>query len=250
MKKKQNIEAFKIKLAGTVIKIEPLYAYIREYCKEYLTEEQEQFTVRSEYKDIEFERQKSEKEDIKQGVEIRVFTDEYFETLSVYRKIAERLIVKNIILFHGSVIAVDGIGYLFTAKSGTGKSTHTRLWMEQFGNRAVMINDDKPLLEVTEQGVVVHGTPWAGKHNLNTNCTVPLKGICVLERAKTNAIKSVSGREIYAILLQQVYRPMNTSGMLQTMQCIDKLMEKTEFYKLGCNMESDAAIVAYQGMNL
>lgn len=140
--------------------------------------------------DIEYEREKSALEDRKEGLPIRNFPDSYLETLAVYRKFAENLLAYDTVLFHGSVVAVDGIGYLFTAKSGTGKSTHTRLWREYFGERAVMVNDDKPLLQVTENGVIVYGTPWDGKHHLSNNISVPLKAICILTRAEENHIES------------------------------------------------------------
>ena len=99
------------------------------------------------------------------------------------------MISYDTILFHGSVIAVDGIGYLFTAKSGTGKSTHTRLWREYFGDRAAMVNDDKPLLKITDSSVIAYGTPYNGKHRLGTNISVPLKAICILTRAADNHIE-------------------------------------------------------------
>ena len=79
---------------------------------------------------------------------------------------------------------MDGQAVLFTAKSGTGKSTHTKLWRDLFGERAVMVNDDKPLLRILKDGVLVCGTPWDGKHRLSTNCALPLKAICILERGK------------------------------------------------------------------
>ena len=120
--------------------------------------------------------------DLYRSLKYKIENDEYLETLAVYRKIAEKMIDYDTILFHGSVIAVDGIGYLFTAKSGTGKSTHTRLWRELFGERAVMVNDDKPLIKVSENGIIVYGTPWDGKHRLSTNTFVPLKGICFMSK--------------------------------------------------------------------
>lgn len=121
------------------------------------------------------------------------YTDAYLETLAVYRKIAEWMPMYNTLLFHGSVIAVDGKAYLFTAKSGTGKSTHTRLWREYFGERAVMINDDKPLLRITQEGVFAYGTPWDGKHRLSTNISAPLAGICILRRGNDNSIRMITG---------------------------------------------------------
>ena len=240
---------FHIKLADVKIRIEPMYDYIREYCRDYIIEEDADFVVRTESADFVFERERSKKEAKREGREEINYPDAYLETLAVYRKIAEHFVHLGILLFHGSVIAVDGTGYLFTAKSGTGKSTHTRLWREQFGQRAVMVNDDKPLLKITEQGVFIYGTPWDGKHRLSCNTCVPLKAICVLTRSEENHIHKIDSKEAYQMLLQQAYRPIDQMAMLQTLKLIDLLMMKTEFYRLGCNMNPEAAIVAFQGMN-
>lgn len=240
---------FSIKLADTVIRIEPVFEYIREYCRDYITEEQASFTVRTEPGDITFERESSAKEAEREGRVDGIYSDAYLETLAVYRNIAERMLAYDTLLFHGSVIAVDGAGYLFTAKSGTGKSTHTRLWRERFGNRAVMVNDDKPLLKVTEDSVIAYGTPWDGKHRLSTNCSVPLKAICILTRSEENHIEEISPGEAYQMLLQQTYRPKNGAFMLQTLELIDRVMKNIRFYRLGCNMSPEAARVAFEGMN-
>ena len=139
-----------IEIAEHIIKIENLYPFIEEYCRGYTIApvDKADVTVSVTQSDIEYERSKSEREDMLEGNAVRRFSDPYLETLAVYRKIALNLIDHDILLFHGSVIAVDGEAYLFTAKSGTGKSTHTRLWRAYFGDRAVMVNDDKPLLRI------------------------------------------------------------------------------------------------------
>lgn len=152
------------------------------------------------------------------------------------------------LLLHGSCVAVDGVGDLFTAKSGTGKSTHTRLWREVFGTRAVMVNDDKPLIRVTETGAIVYGTPWNGKHRLGENISVPLHAICVLERDTVNHIEPVEKKSIYPILLQQTHRPQDSAKMMKMLNLVDRLAANVELYRLGCNMEPNAAKVAYEGM--
>lgn len=176
------------------------------------------------------------------------YTDAYLESVTAYRKIAEQAPLFDTLLMHGSCIAVDGTGYLFTAKSGTGKSTHTRLWRERFGDRAVMINDDKPLIRVTEKGAVVYGTPWDGKHHLSTNCAVPLKAICVLERAEQNRIHRITAAEAYPNLLQQIYRPSEAETMRITVRLINRLSGCVDLWRLGCNMDPEAAEIAYQAM--
>ena len=262
MEEKEEIDdmAFDMKLADRVIRIHAMHDYIKEYSKDYVLSKQGEnseespvdFEVTVTQSDIDFKRTKSAAEDKKEGIPIRHFTDEYLETLAVYRKIAQQMLSYDTILFHGSVIAVDGEGYLFTAKSGTGKSTHTRLWSETFGDRAVMVNDDKPLLWIATDGVIAYGTPWDGKHRLSTNTSVPLKGICILERAAKNHIIRLDIKEqlrsAYPMIVQQTHKSSNPANALKTMELIDRLMEAVPIYRLSCNMEPEAAKIAYEGM--
>lgn len=267
------MESFTIRLAGQLFTICPVCDYIREYCKDYIVADvtgqsgiadgDTEYTssgvgdittesvtrIRITQSDIDFEREKSAREDIKEGIPIRQFSDAYLETLAVYRKIADHLLSCDTLLFHGSVIAVDGIGYLFTAKSGTGKSTHTRLWREYFGERAVMVNDDKPLLRITDSGVTAYGTPWDGKHRLSTNTAVPLKDICILTRDNTNHIEQAEPHAVYPLIVQQTNRSLSADGMKQTLSLIDRMLNVVPVYRLGCNMDIEAARVAYDGMN-
>lgn len=236
------------KIAGHVIEIRSIYHAVHLMCETYRTNENQEFCLSIYPEDLMLERNKSKAEDEKEKIPLRQFSDEYLETLAVYRKISELLIDHNILLFHGSVIAVDGQGYLFTAKSGTGKSTHTRLWRELFGERAVMVNDDKPLLHITSQGVTAYGTPWDGKHHLSINISVPLQGICILNRDTTNHIVRINKSQAYPMLLQQTYRSMNPLKLTKTLELIDLLAEQIRLYELGCNMEMEASRVAYEGM--
>lgn len=241
------IKAYKI--ADTSFAIDSVYEEVHELCRNYQCDEPIEFTIKTTNSDIDYERQRSAQTDVKEGHPIRDFPDSYLETLSVYRHLCERLIEKDILLFHGSVIAVDGVAYLFTAKSGTGKSTHTRLWREHFGERAVMINDDKPLLKITDSGVTVYGTPYDGKHRISTNTSAPLKAICMLYRGEENKICKISKTEAYPMLLQQTHRPMNSEKMHKVFSLLDRMCEKLSLYRLECNMNPDAAVTAYQGMN-
>lgn len=239
---------FNIKLADVVIRIEHIHDYVYKYCQGYLTDEAADFQITVSPSDIVNERERSAAEDKKEGIPVRSFSEGYLETLAVYRKIADKMPEYDTILFHGSVVAVDGIGYMFTAKSGTGKSTHTRLWRELFGERAVMINDDKPLIKVTKSGITAYGTPWNGKHRLGTNTGAPLKAVCVLERSEENRIERVTAGSVYNMLIQQVYRPHEPQALVKTLQIIDIMLENTELYILGCNMDISAAEIAYKAM--
>jgi hypothetical protein len=175
------------------------------------------------------------------------WSDVFFETVAIHRKVGEILPLYNALICHASAVSLKENGYIFLAKSGTGKSTHTRLWREYFGDRAVMVNDDKPLLHIADT-VTAYGTPYNGKHRLGTNTSVPLKAICILTRSADNHIEPISFEQAYKMLLQQVYRPADSILMMKTLTLIDRLGDSVKFYQLGCNMDISAAQVAFEGM--
>jgi len=239
---------FRIRVAGRVAAVSAMFVSTRNYCAEYLCEDAPDFTVSTSPEDIAFEREKSNQENLLEGLPPQDFPDAYYEVTAVQRKIAEVLFAYDTLLFHGSVVAVDGAAYLFTAKSGTGKSTHTRLWREVLGSRAVMINDDKPFLHVGTEGVTVFGSPWNGKHRLGSNTSVPLRAICILKRGETNRIRRIQARDAVNMLIQQSHRPQNRGMMLTYMRLLDRLTSRVVFYQLECNMDPQAAVVAYEAM--
>ena len=238
----------KYKIAERVVEINSLYEKVHDYCRDYETDEPVDFSVSINSYDIAYEKQKSDSEYAYEGLPLPEFSDELLEETAVYRKIAEKMPKYDTFVFHGSVIAVDGQGFLFTAKSGTGKSTHTRLWREYLGEKAVMVNDDKPMLRITDNGVIAYGTPYNGKHHLGCNMSVPLKAICILTRGDKNSIVRIDKAEVYAMLLQQVYRPQDPLQMAKTLKLVDRLAANTELYRLACNMDIEAAEVAYNAM--
>ena len=153
------------------------------------------------------------------------------------------------LLVHGSAVAVDGQGYLFTANCGTGKSTHTRYWREVFGERAVMVNDDKPFLRLTPQGVTLYGTPWSGKHGLHTNITLPLKGICILERGPENRIEKISPEEALPMLLHQIQPPLAEEKAEAFSRLVSRLADITPLWRMECTKDPRAATIAWEAMS-
>ncbi len=235
-------------MADLNIGVESQFEAVHEMCRGYRTEVGPDFAVSTTPADIEFERAKSAAEDRAEGHAVREYKDPYLETLAVYRKIAERLPEYGGFLIHGSCIAVDGQAYLFTAKSGTGKSTHARLWMRLLGEKAQYINDDKPLVRFRDGVPLIYGTPWDGKHHLSTNMSAPLRAVCILERAAENHIEKISAAEAYPMLVQQTYRPADPLALAKTLQLLDALGKAVSFYRLGCNMEPQAAEVSFAAM--
>ena len=240
---------FCMKAAGRVFSVSCLFEGTMEYCQAYLCDGEPEASVVLTREDIALEREKSAREDALEGIPVRSFSDEYLETLALLRKVTEALFDFDAILFHGSVIAVDDQAYLFTAKSGTGKSTHTRLWREYLGSRAVMVNDDKPFLKLTPRGILACGNSWMGKHGLGTDLQVPLKAICILERGQENHIRRIHPKDAVAMLLQQSSRPTDMKKLDKYLQLIDGVAHRVTFYRLQCNMEPEAARVAYEVMS-
>lgn len=240
---------FCTELADTVFQVTALFEDTKRFCGDYLSQKAPQYVITVTERDIDFERQRANQKHQKEELPPVVYSDSYLETLALYRKMAEQLVQEDVILMHGAVVAVDGQAYLFTAKSGTGKTTHIRRWLETFGDRAVVVNGDKPLLHITSEGVTAYGTPWDGKEHLSTNTSCPLKALCILTRSETNHIERISKKEALPTLCQQVYRPADPAVLAKMMALVDRLGSSVPLYRLGCNMEPEAAQVAYHGMN-
>ena len=236
-------------LAGIGIQIDSLFSKIHSQCADYQSSDVTPAIVAEmSVQDILREREINAKADFARGVESRIYGDSYLETLAVYRKIAERLPEFDAMLVHGSCIAVDGEGYLFMASSGTGKSTHTRLWRELLGNRTIMVNDDKPIIRLIDGTPMIFGTPWDGKHHLSTNIGVPLKAVCFLTRGEQNAIESVSPAAAFPQFLKHTYRPEDPSSLQKTLELIDVLVDSVPMWQLACTMSVTAAQLAYDTM--
>lgn len=232
------------RLADLTIGIESLHEEVHTLCRDYATSGEVDFSVRTTEADIEEERRQSALTRREEGLPPYDFPDSYLETLAVYRKIATEGIRFGRLLMHGSVVAVDGRAYMFTARSGTGKSTHVRLWRRLFGERAVMVNDDKPLLHVSAEQTTVYGTPWDGKHRLSNNISAPLEAICILTRGQENTIREITPADALEMLLKQTYHPDDPLQLLEVLDLLDKLTKNVRFYLLACNMAPEAAQVA------
>ncbi len=235
--------------ADIPVSITSQYEEIQQMCADYLTDRAPEVFVSTTPEELEEESRISDEQRELEGLPAYPFTPSYLETLTVYRKIALAFAERNVLLMHGSVVAVDGEAYMFTALSGTGKSTHVRLWRRLFGDRAVMVNDDKPLVRIGEGRPIVYGTPWDGKHHLSNNIAVPLKAIVILKRGAENEIHTLNVQEAFPILLQQSFRTEDPMVTMRTMQLLSSLAKHVGLYELHCNMNPEAAEVAYKGMN-
>lgn len=225
---------FSVSLAGYTIEVDALFASTEYYCRDYLSREPADFSVSICQADIDYELVSSS----------GMSNPAYLETLALLRRISEKLIDYNTILFHGSVLAVDGKAYLFTAPSGTGKTTHSRLWLENVPGSHIL-NGDKPFLRIKDDGLVLAcGSPWRGKENYGVNEILPLEGICFLERDTYNHIEPVACKDVLGRLVRQTFRPADPQLMLKALQLSGIIGQSVRLYCMGCTMDPEAARVS------
>ncbi len=229
----------KYRIAELTMEFFPIYVYTQRLCEDYRIEDifPADITVplRTDYSE---EKAKAPE-----------LSDCYHENAHIYRKICTDIINFDGFLFHSSVVEYEGQAYVFTAPSGTGKSTHTRLWQKVFGeDRARIINDDKPIVRKKDE-FRIYGTPWSGKDNVNINTSAPIGGVCFLKRGEVNSIRRLDKGEVIAPLMNQIYRTPSLDYMSRLLVLLDEFLAKTDFYELTCNISEQAAIVAYEGMS-
>ena len=237
---------FTISLAGVSIGVSAIYPATEHFCREYITSAPPQISVMLDRVDIDGERARSARQDALQGIPVRAFSDAYLETLALYRKIAARLLDFNSLVMHGTAVAIDDRAFLFTAPSGTGKTTHAGFWLDRIPGASVL-NGDKPLLKITEEEILLCGTPWQGKENLGYNRIVPLAAICILERDRQNHIERISFADALDTLVRQIHKP-ETPGAVRKILLLLNRFQKVRIYRMGCNMDPSAAEMSYAAM--
>lgn len=171
----------------------------------------------------------------------------------LYRLAVEELPKHGSYIVHAAVIEYDGLAYAFMAPSGTGKSTHIKLWMDAFGPDATVINGDKPILRLDktpkgEQQITACGSPWAGKEGWQTNTSAPLAGLCFLTRGTTDACHRISPTEAFDSAVRQIYMPSDPVSAIKTLDFVDVLLQTVPLYRLSCTMNKTAVKASFEAM--
>ena len=227
-------------IAGVIVKISYFYECTGSYFQRYSYAGDKPIDV-----NIEISREDIENE----GKIFPNTPDSFLENLAVLRKLSKILLVEyDGMLFHGSSIAVDNKGYVFTAPSGTGKSTHTKLLKELLGDKMTYINDDKPIFRVMDGTVYVCGSPWNGKHGRGNNISVPLKAVCVVKRGVENKIEKVSSLIALKYLFEQSIGFDDEQSAKKVLDILSLITKQAKFYVLHCNMDISSAKCSYEGM--
>ena len=220
------------------------YQNVYTLCKDYLTDLPADEYIELSADDISFERDEY----------IRItgnsyYSDQVLEFLALRRKISERLLEYGGFQIHGAAVAAKGSAVIFTADSGVGKTTHALLWLKNLPE-AFIVNGDHPIIK-TVPIVSVCGSPWCGKEGMNTNVTIPLKAIVIMERndQRQNIIKKITINEALPELLKQVYRPYDSTKIKRTLELISSLNGAVDFYKFSFdNLAEDAFDVSYNAI--
>lgn len=226
-----------ILLADLKINIEHKYDYMSYFCKDYIS----RFDVPDIIAKADDTAILKEKEMVPSA------PIESCESLCIYRAIGERLPHFDRFVFHGAAIDYGGNAYLFTAPSGTGKTTHINLWKQYLGDKVDIINGDKPIIKAGEISTI-YGTPWAGKEGYQRNVSAPLEAICILKQGKTNNIVCLEKSDAINHLMRQVYLPHDPVSLSKTLALLGTVIENTSVYMLECDISKEAFETSYNAL--
>lgn len=227
---------FKIKLADIVVEINAFNESTKKYCEDFLSNEDSDLTITISREDLENEKHINE--------DGKVYASE--EISALYRKIADLFIEHNIVVFHGSSFKVGNYAFIVTARSGVGKSTHVGLLKKLLGDKLTYINDDKPLLEVNDNNLMLYSSPWNGKERRGNDIKAPLKAVIFLNRGNNTYQQLTNNQETYFRLLSQIYLPRDKSKREKALKLIDVLLKRVNFYEINVNKEIESASLTYE----
>lgn len=228
----------RIKVADFVFEIHNKYQYSEKFVCDYLTDEAPDYVIELTDEELKIAQEKA----------LNNSPVHYLEFLEIYRKISDYITGIDGILMHGAVISFDDGAYMFTAPSGTGKTTHIRQWKKLYGDRVGIVNGDKPIIRHIEGEFYAYGTPWCGKEHLNSNTRLPLKGIVLLSRGEKNEIERLPSDSFNKFLFRQIYMPASSPLVAKALEFADKLFTTVPLYSLKCNISTDAARVACEAI--
>jgi hypothetical protein len=229
------------KIADLCIKINPIYERTRKRLAPYLTDDEH----------VDFEITVTNAEIKKQALETKEqYLNSEHESVLILTKLCNEVLNSfDGFFFHSSSLMLDGEGYVFTALSGTGKSTHTSLWRKHFGDRVTMINDDKPIIRKTGGKFFIYGTPWMGKAEIGNNIKSPVKAVYVLKRGEQNSAVRVSIGAVFKEILEATVVPTEKELMSKLLSLLDEFFTSVPIYLLTCNISQNAVEAAYNAAN-
>ena len=233
-----DFNRFNIEISGLCVRMNAQYPFAFHHCRNYIIPDGASFDIDAVCSADEITR------------EMTAYnvphSEAYCECICLYRAIAEQLPMLDRFVFHGAAVEIGGRGYIFTAPSGTGKTTHVELLLKNYPENVAIVNGDKPIVHVTDGGARVCSTPWAGKEGMNRNVSRDLAGIVLLRRGEVNRIREVQPSDHFAAIMAQTYFPGDALARVRTLELLDKLAKQVKFYVLECNISDDAAKTSFE----
>jgi hypothetical protein len=229
---------FRIRLAGITVEIDNRHNLVFEQCKDYLCDDcAPAFRVAVSTAETQ----------AYQASCGRPMTLPEAESYLLYRRICERMPKYGVFLLHAAVVEMEGRGYAFSARRGTGKSTHTELWQSHFKGRATVINGDKPLIRRAPDGRFwAYGTPWCGKEGRGVNRRCPLNAICFLEQGTKNHVSVTSTADAAARIMEATVLPPDTDSRDRMAALVGAAVRDIPALTLTCRPDAEAVEVAYE----
>ena len=224
-----------VRIAELNIGVSYRYSLTGDFLSEYRVDGDADFTVEETDEDLLYEAEFAE-----QGT-----ASEYLECAAVYRKIADKITEYDGAVFHGAVLAIDGGAYVIAARSGVGKTTHIRLWLERFGDRVYVLNGDKPIIRAIDGILYVCGTPYNGKEGYGKKENLPLKAIAFLERGENNSYERITSSDALMRFMAQIYiNDKNPVAVSKTLRLASRILSEAELFEFRCNKDISAAEMA------
>lgn len=221
---------FKIKVADTVIEIDNINGYVKEYCSAWLCDGAPDFRIRVS------------NEEILSYIRGKMLTEAGAERILVYRKIAAILAQREKFLLHSSVISYKGQGVAFVASRGVGKTTHAMLWKHTFWDDVEFVNGDKPIISCEDGRCIAHATPWCGKEGFCDRESAPLSAIVFIERGEKPEISSITPQDAVVRLQNQTVAPESRCFDTQFADNIAQMLKTVPLYVAKVNTDKESAI--------
>lgn len=230
---------FCIEIADVTVRLCGQYPQTLAFCKDYLSlSTNEDFILTVTEEEIRCEYEKIGKAEPLTVCERYLFLKALLEKLPDYGKM----------VFHGSTVKAFGKGYIFTAPSGTGKSTHTALLKKHFDDEITIINGDKPIVGMKNGVPTVFPSPWCGKEGWQTKVEAPLGGIVLLRRSTENKIRRIEPGDYFKEIFYQIFKPERNEELIKMIEIMDEISRDIPFYLLECDISEEAAKTSYKMM--
>lgn len=226
-------------LADLRVSLNNKYAFTRKFCSDYLSADQvgpADISAEATEDDLKKERALSP-----------MYPMGYIENICLFRNACRRFPKFERFLLHASIVEYENEGYAFLGTSGTGKSTHSSLWV-RYISAAKILNGDKPIVRFDSDRFYAYGTPWSGKEHWGQKGKCVLKALCFLEQAKENSIRKLDTKEISERLLKQIFMPSEKEEIVATLDLADKLIYSVPAYLLSCNISEEAVKTSFEKM--